>query len=341
MTLSEVTLEEMRILFATYAMAFQNPGGGERVQLDLMKALIKRGHDIEIYSPWRHEVSRFDLIHYFSTGEHSMWEAFKALAPLTHLCVTPTFQKPRHGMKFIFSRVFNKIINRGSYFEKPDFYFPTTDAEAFNLKKYLGVPKGKMKVIKNGVNPHFLHADPAFFRGQTGIKGPFILHVGRFDPVKNHFKIIKVAKKLKAQLVFIGDPNMDQMDYYQKCKEKCVPNQTFFFPAVSNEDPFLASAYAACSVFLMPSLFETFGIAALEAALAGAPVVVTKNILSRREFASFAEFVDPLDCDKIANAVRPFLKQEFHQSLDFRKNLLTKYSWDTIAGHLEQVYLRL
>jgi len=38
----------------------------------------------------------------------------------------------------------------------------------------------------------------------------------------------------------------------------------------------LASAYAACDVFVLPSMFETPGIAALEAGLAGAKIVITK-----------------------------------------------------------------
>ncbi|MBI3534747.1 MAG: hypothetical protein HY072_04595 [Deltaproteobacteria bacterium] len=82
----------MRILFSTYAMAFQNPGGGERVILDLKKALNNRKHDVQIYNPWRHNISDFDVIHYFSTLELSMWTNMKDLAPGVPFCVTPVMK---------------------------------------------------------------------------------------------------------------------------------------------------------------------------------------------------------------------------------------------------------
>jgi hypothetical protein len=59
----------MRVLFATYSSAFQNPGGGEIVLLSLKRELQTLGHAVELYNPWKHHFADFERIHYFSSVE--------------------------------------------------------------------------------------------------------------------------------------------------------------------------------------------------------------------------------------------------------------------------------
>src|SRR4051812_31894955 len=84
----------MRLLFATYSLAFQNPGGGERVLLSLRRELEALGHEVDLFDPWRHDVESYDLIHYFSCLETSFWSHAKARAPKVPLVVTPTLFLP-------------------------------------------------------------------------------------------------------------------------------------------------------------------------------------------------------------------------------------------------------
>ena len=62
---------------------------------------------------------------------------------------------------------------------------------------------------------------------------------------------------------------------------------------LDHDDPLLASAYAAARVFALPSWFETPGLAALEAALAGCAVVITPYGSTREYFGGLVAYARP------------------------------------------------
>ena len=62
---------------------------------------------------------------------------------------------------------------------------------------------------------------------------------------------------------------------------------------MEHDDPLLASACAAARVFALPSWFETPGLAALEAALAGCAVVITPFGSPREYFGDLVEYARP------------------------------------------------
>src|SRR4051795_3125182 len=70
-----------------------------------------------------------------------------------------------------------------------------------------------------------------------------------------------------------------------------------------HEDPILASAYASARVFALPSWFETPGLAALEAALAGCAVVVTPFGCTREYFGDWVLYARPDRPRAIARAL--------------------------------------
>ena len=73
----------------------------------------------------------------------------------------------------------------------------------------------------------------------------------------------------------------------------------------------LASAYAACDVFVLPSQFETPGIAALEAGLAGAKIVITPVGGTKRSyFGNNAIYVEPTSTENIAEGILAALKNK-------------------------------
>ena len=68
---------------------------------------------------------------------------------------------------------------------------------------------------------------------------------------------------------------------------------TIWLGRLEHDDPLLASAYAAARVFALPSWFETPGLAALEAALAGCAVVITPFGSTREYFGELVEYARP------------------------------------------------
>ena len=78
---------------------------------------------------------------------------------------------------------------------------------------------------------------------------------------------------------------------------------TRWLPRVDHDDPILESAYAAARVLALPSWFETPGLVALEAALAGTAVVVTPHGCTREYFGDRVGYARPDRPSEIARAV--------------------------------------
>jgi sucrose-phosphate synthase len=106
----------------------------------------------------------------------------------------------------------------------------------------------------------------------------------------------------------------------------------------------LAAAYRALarqrSVFALTALYEPFGLAPLEAAAAGLPVVVTENggpAESLRDSSfEYGVLVDPADPAAIAAGLRRALGPEWDDfSRAGERRVLDRYTWDrTAAGYL-------
>lgn len=348
----------MRILFATYTLAFQNPGGGERVLLSLKRELESLGHFVELYNPWKHQADQFkqfDVIHYFSCIEKSFWTYSKLSASKVPLIITPTsyfdsgFQMRWLSLKIKVLNTFfsnhDQKANPWRHLILPDYWLPNTEEEACNLVRYWNILPNKVEVLPNGVDSNFFEGEPQLFLEKTGIQQPFILHVGRFHPVKNQLKLIESARLAKMRCVFIGSPDSEHNSYYEQCRrlakateESDLTHQTqfYFIPALDHHDPLLSSAYSAALALALPSHFESFGLVALEAAAAGTQLLLTQNIKNKLGLESVAKFLNPLDAREWAREMRNL--SSHHLAEENRNFLKKQYSWSAIGRKLEQIY---
>jgi glycosyltransferase involved in cell wall biosynthesis len=103
-----------------------------------------------------------------------------------------------------------------------------------------------------------------------------------------------------------------------------------------NDSPLLESAYAACRVFALPSIFETPGIAALEAAVAGAGIVITPFGGTRDYFADEAIYVEPESTESIRSGLQRALAQGRPTGLGER--IADEYAWERVAARTAEIY---
>ena len=124
--------------------------------------------------------------------------------------------------------------------------------------------------------------------------------MGHIGPArKNVLGLIRALRTIDHPAVIIG--KIIGKEGEQCLKEAAENKNILIIPGLENESEMLASAYAACDVFALPSLFETPGIAALEAALAGSKIVITPHGGTREYFGTMAHYVDPHSVDSIRN----------------------------------------
>lgn len=138
----------------------------------------------------------------------------------------------------------------------------------------------KVKYVKNGIDTEsfrFTSTKRDRIRKQFGISDATLVigNVGRLSKQKNQIKAIDILSAVKKKtndviLLIVGSGELEtEMKEYvrQKNLTDCV-----IFAGGTND---VASFYCAMDVFLLPSLYEGFGIVSIEASAAGLPVLMS------------------------------------------------------------------
>lgn len=226
----------------------------------------------------------------------------------------------------------------------------------------LGFPKEKIQVCYNGVDPKKYSREQVNDekvkevrqRYGVGDNDLMALFVGRLVWIKGVDKLIRAIPQvlqtipnLKLVIVGLGD----MREYLEKLVQtlKLQDVVKFRFEFIPEEERI--AHYAACDVAAFPSLYEPFGIVALEAMSMGKPVVVGAAGISGMKESVVPNgqdqcgfHINPEDPTDIAwgliNAVQDPQRKEW-LGKNGRKIVLERFSWNVIAKKTAELYLNL
>jgi glycosyltransferase involved in cell wall biosynthesis len=338
----------VKVILAGYQAVGLIHGGPLTQILKSAENLPGEGVEAELLDPWKPlRKDSADCVHLFSAGigtYHLAREIHQLGIPLV---VSPILFS-RHSAGFLrMSLRASRLLERtgpglwSDYGLAADIcgwasrVVPNTQAEADLVAEGLGVPREKIRIVPNGVDPRFLTADPEPFRRQFGLE-KFILNVGHIGPGrKNVLGLIRALAGIDVPAVIVG--RVTGGPYGDACVREAAQNKRIrLVGPLPNDSPLLASAYAACEVFALPSQYETPGIAALEAGLAGAKIVITPHGGTREYFGDLATYVDHRSVESIRTGIRNALDAPRDSQLKdrIRKNFL----WGHVAARLAAVY---
>jgi N-acetyl-alpha-D-glucosaminyl L-malate synthase BshA len=140
---------------------------------------------------------------------------------------------------------------------------------AFNIEK-------EIHVIHNFVDTERFHqTDKEHFKKMLAPHGERILvHVSNFRKVKRVEDVVKtfaiVLKEMPSKLLMIGD-GPERQNAEELCRHLGIYHEVRFLGKQDQMDEILSIA----DLFLLPSQYESFGLAALEAMACGVPVIST------------------------------------------------------------------
>ncbi|MCB0714297.1 MAG: glycosyltransferase family 4 protein [Ignavibacteriae bacterium] len=323
--------------------------GGPLVQLrETVRYLPEFGVEVEYFDQWRDfPRSEFDLVHIFN-GTYLNHDVALRLYQFGIPFVVSSIFFTMRSHRFI--RTTRKLAHIASrYFPglRADYAFiadicqmsrmvlPNTTDEAAIIERGLEIPPEKIRVVPNGVDPRFADADPYLFESEYGLKD-FVLNVGHIGSGrKNVLNLIRAMKEIDRPLVVVG--KVQAGSYAEACLREAGANPCVtIIEGLPNDAPMLASAYAACDTFALPSLFETPGIAALEAALAGAKIVITPHGGTHDYFGEMATYVEPKSVSAIVSGISHTLSQP--KSPELRQHILQEFTWRQVAEKTAAAY---
>lgn len=215
------------------------------------------------------------------------------------------------------------------------------------VKNLFQLPDDKVLEIANGVNEENYRADysKAFRQNYASPDEQIILYVGRIVREKGIQVLIQsipeILQRIPASKFVIAGkgPYLDnlkaQADYLG------ISNRVYFTGFISDEER--NKLYRCADLAVFPSLYEPFGIVALEAMATMTPVIVSA-VGGLVEFVEDGEnglTVPPNDPPRLAQAILQLLnKQNTARRLANNGYRLVKekYSWKQIARKTVKVY---
>ncbi len=154
-----------------------------------------------------------------------------------------------------------------------------------------GIKSDKHVFLQNGLDSSvymFNAKKREMIRTELGAGERFLIgNVGRFEKQKNHKFIIDIFEKVhqvdsKASLLLIGQGSLKKQ-VQTLVKEKKLEEVVIFCDYKKN----ISDYYSAMDLFLFPSKHEGMGLVAVEAQLAGLPVVASKNVPKEVKISKF------------------------------------------------------
>jgi len=218
---------------------------------------------------------------------------------------------------------------------------------AEQVNKVLGVPYEKIRVIPNGI-------DPAIFTNLKGVgevrsrfaeRGEkLVLFVGRLVVEKGVHVLLdaipKVLQKVEAKFVIAGDGYL-RSEVVKRVAERGLGGKVHVTGYLDTDT--IRRLFLAADVCVIPSLYEPFGIVALEAMAAGCPVVAsdTGGLSEIVEHEKTGVKVYPNNPDSLAwGILRVLESKDLAERLkkNMREKVEREYRWSTIAQATKAVY---
>jgi glycosyltransferase involved in cell wall biosynthesis len=148
-----------------------------------------------------------------------------------------------------------------------------------DFRKYVKYPIGQVRTIYHGVSDKFrVETDSrrlAHVREEYELPERFILFVGHLYPQKNFATLARAFARVKDtiphRLIVAGRPRFKFQGDIDLIRELGIGDRVDFLHYVPNDD--LPLVYNLADCFVYPSLYESFGLAQLEAMACGCPVI--------------------------------------------------------------------
>lgn len=264
--------------------------------------------------------------------------------------ITPFFF-PGNKMNSLFRRSAFRLVFSSSI-KKAGIVIAVSNSTKKDIIKHFGAKKDKIVVTYEGVCADFkILPDRDGIRKKLGAKygilKPFIFYTGVWRNHKNivglveSFNIFNKETQGAYQLVLGGkeDPFYPEV---KKTIKKLGLEKDIVCPGFIPADE-LCQFYNTCSLFVIPSFYEGFGLVGLEAFASGAPVISSRITSLPEILGESALYFDPENHLEMAGAMKKILG-----NIDLKNKMIEgglkrvdDFSWRQMAEETHKIYIKL
>jgi len=220
-----------------------------------------------------------------------------------------------------------------------------------DIIRYAKVPEDKIHVVYLAAGEEFKKMEKSSILGSIrkkyNLPDKFVLYVGDVTWNKNLPRLIEAVMKINVPLVMVGkaliEKNFDRNNPWNqdlvKVQELANDDKRIIrLGLVPTED--LVSIYSLATVFVMPSLYEGFGLPILEAMSCGCPVVASKGGSLAEVVGEAGRYIDSYDIDSIAKGISEVFNSASLQKELSQKGIIQskKFTWKKTADETMSVY---
>ena len=181
---------------------------------------------------------------------------------------------------------------------------------ARDVERIWGIPAERIAVVHEGVSEVYRPVADDSIEDATaryGIKRPYFLYLGGFDPRKNilnmllAFKRFLLAGGTPFQLILCGDARGFEDYLHDIIAELGLNDNVVLTGFVEKEH--LPALYSGATAFVCVSIYEGFGLPLLEAMACATPVLASQSSSLPEVVGDTGILVDPLSPPQIASGL--------------------------------------
>lgn len=225
-----------------------------------------------------------------------------------------------------------------------------SDTTRRDMERLWGVPRDRIEVVYEGVNERYKPiSDEKKIEDMLekyGIRKPYFLYVGGFDPRKNIRTTLLGFKRFLREydgfyLAMCGDP-IGFRDYlHDEIEELGIADRVILTGHVPDKE--LPPIYSGATALVLISQYEGFGLPVLESLACGTPVLLSREG-SLSEIAGDAGlYVELFDPYEVAKGMAVLAFDEKIRSELRKKGIkrASEFTWDKAARRFLDLYPRV
>jgi len=198
-------------------------------------------------------------------------------------------------------------------------------------------------VIHDGVDEKFFSTEcPPQTLQKYGIEGSYILYVGAGESHKNLIRLINVYKRISDifphSLVLAGKITERYRPIMEWAEKLNLSHRVVFTDTIAEDD--LPAVYKGADLFVLPSIYEGFGLVLLEAMACGTPVVASRNSSIPEVVGDAGELFDPFNENSMYDVCQTVLSDPERRR---RMRIMgvewaRQFSWQKMAEETRKIY---